>query len=83
MFIAKLYLHVVVFWFLPCSQVVLAGGKYVLWRNLGCECKGHFLFPGKSTDFAFWVKLCPGWRTIMTDELRGEKLFEGSYCWPR
>ena len=40
MCIAKLCLHVVVFWFL-CSQVVLAGGKYVLWRNFGCGCKGH------------------------------------------
>ena len=56
---AKLYLYVVMFWFL-CSQVVLAGGgggKYVLWRNFGCGCKGHLLFPGKRTDFAFWVKL--------------------------
>ena len=55
MCIAKLYLCVVVFWFL-CSQVVLAGGKYVLWRNFGCGCKGHLLFPGKRTDFAFWAK---------------------------
>ena len=54
--IAKLYLYVAMFWFL-CSQVVLAGGKYVLWRNFGCGCKGHLLFPGKRTDFAFWVKL--------------------------
>ena len=35
MCIAKLYLYVAMFWFL-CSQVVLAGGKYVLWRNFGC-----------------------------------------------
>ena len=55
---------------------MLAGGKYVLWRNLGYECKGHLLFPGKSTDFAFWAKLCHGWRImtiIMTGKLRGEK----------
>ena len=51
-----LYLYVVMLWFL-CSQVVLAGGKYVLWRNFGCGCKGHMLFPGKRTDFAFWAKL--------------------------
>ena len=52
----NLYLYVVMFWFL-CSQVVFAGGKYVLWRNFGCGCKGHMLFPGKRTDFAFWAKL--------------------------
>ena len=52
MCIAKLYLYVAMFWFL-CSQVVLAGGKYVLWRNFGCGCKGQ----GKRTDFTFWVKL--------------------------
>ena len=75
MCIAKLYLHVVVFWFL-CSQVLMAGGEYVLWRNFGCGCKGHLLFPGKRTDFAFWAKLCPGWpimTIIMTGKLRGEK----------
>ena len=71
-FIAKLYLHIVVFWSL-CSQVVLAGGKYVLWRNSGCECKGRLLFLGKSTDFAIWAKLFPGWRIIMTGKLRREK----------
>ena len=54
--VAKLYLYVVMFWFL-CSQVVLAGVKYVLWRNFGCGCKGRLLFPGKRTDFASWAKL--------------------------
>ena len=33
------------------------GGKYVLWRNFGSRCRGHLLFPGKRTDFAFWAKL--------------------------
>ena len=50
---AKLYLYVVMFWFL-CSQVVLAGGGG---GDFGCGCKGHLLFPGKRTDFAFWAKL--------------------------
>ena len=59
------------FWFL-CSQVVLAGGKYVLWRNFGCGCKGHLLFPGKRTDFAFWAKL-------ILLAARGEGVWEVAY----
>ena len=47
------------------------GGREI-W-NSGRECKGHLLFPGKSTDYAFWAKLCPGWRIIMTGKLRGQK----------
>ena len=45
--------HVLVLVFTSC----VGGGKYVLWRNFGCGCKGHMLFPGKRTDFAFWAKL--------------------------
>ena len=47
--------HVLVLVFTSC--VGGGGGEYVLWRNFGCGCKGHLLFPGKRTDFAFLVKL--------------------------
>ena len=61
-----LYLYVVMFWFL-CSQVVLAGGKYVLWRNFGCGCKGHMLFPGKRTDFGLLLCFCLVSKPIRSD----------------
>ena len=49
---------------------MFCGGTWVV--NVRVIC-----YSRKNTDFAFWAKLCPGWRImtiIMTGKLRGEKI---------
>ena len=45
--------HVLVLVFTSC----VGGGEICFVEELWFGCKGHLLFPGKRTDFTFWVKL--------------------------
>ena len=57
---------------------MFCGGTRVVNVRVSCYSRVRVLTLHSGPSYALG-----GVQFIMTDELRGEKLFEGSYCWPR